>query len=281
MEANDHRGNIQPGLDLEEHDGLLNVKRTSVVSAATIYAVVNTGAAGVQNSMVTLNSGPNSIGLVTLNPSSAYIGLVTNTPVGLHTLAPSPNFIGFATIRIATNVNTNIGLVTVDGGTVKSLVSLSPSVSNIGFATVAIGANANTNIGLVTVDGGTVKSLVSLSASVSNIGFVTVFQAFPGGSTIYTQVISLTSFTTIAVAPASNMFFIKNLHISSLGRSEVEIRSGATTLIPFTSLSTTSGLDPYYGEYGLPSRAQADAFVVNLAVGSATIAVMANLRYGV
>ena len=268
---------------------------THQVSGATIYAIVNTAAAG--QSSVVLDASLANIGFATVNQVNqpalvagvAGIGFATVaiqagvSNIGFATITAGAGvaFIGHATVRIASNVNTNIGLVTVDGGTVKSLVSLSPSVSAIGFATVAIGANANTNIGLVTIDGGTVKSLVSLGASVQNIGFATVSQAFPGGATVFTQVISLTSTTTIAVAPASNLFFIKNLHVSSLGRSEVEIRSGATTLIPFTSLSTTSGFNPYYGEYGLPSRAQADALVVNLAVGSSTIAIMANLRFGV
>jgi hypothetical protein len=67
MATNHSGGNIQPGLDLEEHVGELNAKRVSLISAATIYAVVNTGAAGTQNSMATLNSGPNQIGSVTVS----------------------------------------------------------------------------------------------------------------------------------------------------------------------------------------------------------------------
>ena len=107
---------------------------------------------------------------------------------------------------------------------------------------------------------------------------VTIVPAYGSGSTVYTGVISATGNTTIVIAPASNRFFIKNLHISSLGRSEVEIRSGATTLIPFTSLSTTSGFASHYGEMGLPARAQTDALVINLN-GGATISYMANLRF--
>ena len=131
-----------------------------------------------------------------------YIGLVTAYPVGVQTLAPSPNFIGLATIT----------------------------------------------------------------------------QAFTGNTTVYSQIISATGNTTIFVAPASNRFYIKNLHLSSLGKAEVEIRSGATTLIPFTALATTGGyIHNAWGD-GWPSRSQADAFVVNLN-GAATIAVAVNVRF--
>lgn len=125
-----------------------------------------------------------------------------------------------------------------------------------------------------------INANVSLSNSISNIGFATIFQAFPGGATVYSGIISATGNTTVFVAPASNLFFLKDLHISSLGRSEVEIRSGATTIIPFTSLSTTSGFHEYYGEYGKPSRAQADALVIGLN-GGATISYAATVRFGV
>ena len=101
---------------------------------------------------------------------------------------------------------------------------------------------------------------------------------FNGNTTIFTGIYSATGNSTIFVAPAYNRFFVQNLHVSSLGRSEVEFRSGATTLIPFTSLSTTSRFAVYYGRDGLPSRAQADALVANLN-GGATISVMANVRY--
>lgn len=53
-----HTGNMQPGLDYEEHDGVLNAKKVSLLSGATIYAVVNTGAAGVGNSIVTIANTP-------------------------------------------------------------------------------------------------------------------------------------------------------------------------------------------------------------------------------
>lgn len=36
-----HSGNMQPGIDYEEHDGDLNAKKVSLVSGATIFGVVN------------------------------------------------------------------------------------------------------------------------------------------------------------------------------------------------------------------------------------------------
>lgn len=41
--SQNHSGNIQPQLDLEEHDGDLNAKRVSLVSAPTIYIVGDIG----------------------------------------------------------------------------------------------------------------------------------------------------------------------------------------------------------------------------------------------
>ena len=98
-------------------------------------------------------------------------------------------------------------------------------------------------------------------------------------ATVFSGIISSTGNTTIFVAPDLNFFFLKDLHVSSLGRSEVEIRSGATTIIPFTSLSTTSGFFEYFGGYGKPSRATADSFVIGLN-GGATISYAVTVRFG-
>ena len=82
--SQDHRGNIQPGLDLEEHEPLLNAKRSSLVSASTIYAVVNTGAGGI----TTVYQGPGGQianpwdvtlrGNVTLAPPTSFFHAMTS-----------------------------------------------------------------------------------------------------------------------------------------------------------------------------------------------------------
>ena len=193
MEANNHRGNIQPTLDLEEHDGLLNVKRTSLVSAATIYAVVNTSSGGnVTVSMpggVTVFQGTDpwrtSInGNLTLSDSKEYIGLVTNTQA--NAIPAGANYIGLTTVDIGAQ---NIIRL-------NSNVTLNSSVNNIGFASVTpviawpdpkayVGLvtafNANqpaliagaAYVGLMTIDIGTQNTVVN-GAGVAGIGFATV-----------------------------------------------------------------------------------------------------------
>ena len=115
----DHKGNILNDLNLEEHDGLLFAKKASVVSAATIYAVVNTGATGVQNSMVTLNAGPNYVGLTTttLGVGNTTIGIVrqgtdpwTVSFSGNITLSDAKTYIGLTTTTLGVG-NTTIGIV--------------------------------------------------------------------------------------------------------------------------------------------------------------------------
>src|SRR3990167_4404587 len=83
-QASEHRGNITPFLELEEHDGNLNAKRVSLASAATIYAVT---AGGTQ----------------------------TVTPVGLTTLGASPNYIGLTTTVLGAGI-AGIGFSTVQQG---------------------------------------------------------------------------------------------------------------------------------------------------------------------
>lgn len=214
---------------------------------------------------VTLDAGSLTgiIGNVTLTDSKGFIGLTTvvqassaRSIVGNVTISDSKGFIGLTTVVQASSARTITGNVT-----------LSDSKGFIGLTTVVQASTARTITGNVTI-----------SDSKGFIGLVTNVPAYGSNSTVFTGVISATGTATVVVAPASNRFFIKNAHVASLGRSEVEIRSGATTLIPFTSLSTTSGFNAHYGEQGLPARAQADALVVNLN-GGATISYMFNVRF--
>ena len=326
----------------------------ALASVATIYAVVNTAAAG--QSSIVLDNSVSKIGFATVHQGDNPWITRLNSNVTLNT---SVNWVGFATVAIgsggagdgaildgvtatikssvystASGSALAVQLKSVDGTTanldsagdfqsdIKSIAAganyigltsvnvggtlpaLSAGAAFIGLATVNIGSS-NTVVlgagaalaGIVTIANSNVRSLTgnvtlsdaktyigltttTLGAGTANIGFATIFQAFPGGATVYSGVISATGNTTVFVAPVSNLFFLKDLHISSLGRSEVEIRSGATTIIPFTSLSTTSGFHEYYGEYGKPSRAQADSLVVGLN-GTATISYAATVRFGV
>src|SRR3990167_6743870 len=200
--------------------------------------------------------GYGEVSVKSITAGSSYIGLASVNIGG--SLPAGVNGIGFATVAIST-----------------------PTLSAVVNVPTAMTLNASSAfIGIVTITNRdrTLIGNVTLSDSKTFIGLVTSIPAYGSNSTVYTGVISTTGNTTVFVAPASNRFFIKNLHISSLGRSEVEIRSGATTLLPFTSLSTTAGFFEHYGESGLPGRAQADAFVVGLNGGS-TISYMANVRF--
>lgn len=438
MSDNHSGGNLQPTLDHEEHDGLINAKRVSLASAATIYAVVNTSGGNVTVTMpggvtvfqgtspwvssiqgnltlsdskgfiglttvvqassartitgnltlsdaktyiglttatignspnvvpsgnVTLNPSPNFIGIatvvqsssartitgnLTLSDSKAYVGLVTATvgnSVGISgnltlsdsktfigltttTLGASPAFIGIATVVQASSARSITGNVTLDAGSKTQItgnLTLSDSKAFIGLTTTVVGtalpAGANF-IGLVTVNIGSSNSvavvgnvtlsdskgyiglvtvtqasaartitgnltlsdaktsigLVTLNPSSAFIGLTTVIPSYQSNTTSYYAVVSATGNNTIFVAPASNYFYLKDIFVSSLGRSELEIRSGATGLLPFTALATTGGYVGNFGETGLKSRAPADSLGVNLN-GGATVAVMANVRF--
>lgn len=159
--------------------------RTNIGSgSATIFAVVNTGAAGVQNSMVTLNAGPNQIGSVTVsNPisvsSMATIYAVVNTSAvgntnALATLLAGPNQIGSVTISHIVNSITTItprtdyiGLVSVSGNVVNSAGS-----NFIGLATVVNGAGV-AQIGSVTVSN-VVGAIATIAPRTDFIGLVSV-----------------------------------------------------------------------------------------------------------
>lgn len=234
----------------------------------------------------TLGASPAFVGIVTVANPSSFTGNITLDDgsltgiIGNVTLSDSKGFIGLTTTTLGASP-AFVGIVTVTNKdrTITGNVTLSDPKTFIGLTTTTLGASP-AFVGIVTVTNRdrTITGNVTLSDAKTFIGLVTSVPAYGSGSTVYTGVISATGNTTVVVAPSSNRFFIKNLHISSLGRSEVEIRSGATTLIPFTSLSTTSGYAAHYGEMGLPSRAQQDALVINLN-GGATVSYMANLRF--
>src|SRR3990167_655682 len=237
--------------------GEVSVKSITAGSSYIGLASVNIGGS--------LPAGVNGIGFATVAISTPTLSAVVNVPTAM-TLNASSAFIGIVTV---TNLDR----------TITGNVTLSDSKTFIGLTTTTLGASP-AFIGIVTITNRdrTLIGNVTLSDSKTFIGLVTSIPAYGSNSTVYTGVISTTGNTTVFVAPASNRFFIKNLHISYLGRSEVEIRSGATTLLPFTSLSKTAGFFEHYGESGLPGRAQADAFVVGLNGGS-TISYMANVRF--
>lgn len=173
---------------------------TVAVSNATLYAVVNTAAAGqasivldtgtknigsvsILGGGIGINAGVNNIGFASVTPVAAwpdpktYIGLVTvghTVTVNAHALTAGVAGIGFSTVNVAAiNTGANyIGLVSVNiGGT---LPALSAGIAGIGFATVNI---ANTYLaGNVTLDDGSLVGIVgnvTLTDSKAFIGLAT------------------------------------------------------------------------------------------------------------
>lgn len=185
-----HSGNIQPGLDLEEHDGINYSKKVTIgaVSVAipisfsgnvttsspggvTVFQGTNPWSTSVIGNL-TLSDPKTYIGLVSVSHAAwvdpkTYIGLVTSTPAGNTTLNAS---------------SANIGSVSVLGGNIgiSGNVTLSDPKTYIGLVTVTHAGNvtlnaSNANIGSVSVLGGTIGIVgnVTLSDSKTYIGLVT------------------------------------------------------------------------------------------------------------
>lgn len=309
----------------EEHEFTTNSKKVFLVgSNATINAVVNTTAATDPKIFVGLvtaviGSAPTLFAVVN---TSAGGGTTTVTPVGLTTLAPSPNFIGIVTVAnpssftgnvtldpgsrtgILGNVTlsdakTTIGLVTLSGGTAwtdpKAFIGLA-TVNNgtawpdpkayVGLASVNIGGgnvgitgnvtltDSKGFIGIVTVGG--------MADPKNFVGLVTVVPTYISGYTSLTTILSATGLVTLVVAPAGQKTFLRNLHVSSLGRAEMSVwgsnTAASTSRIPWTSLSTTSGFFEHYGADGL-QMGSTDWGLNVVLNGGATIGIMADVRF--
>ena len=141
-----HSGNgMLNEITFEEHDGTNNAKRVNLVSGATIFAVVNTSAAGQASVRVDGN--------VTLSDAKTYIGLTTTT------LGASPAFIGIVTVANAPST----GNITIAGT----------------FASRATQANASIGTTPVQLLGSDVTSFDTLLFNISN---TTIFVANTTGA---------------------------------------------------------------------------------------------------
>lgn len=258
-DSNQHKGNIQPFLDLEEHDGANYAKRVNVVagtinaagqatvvvqnlaSAATIFAVVNTTAAG--QASVVLDNSIAKIGFATVNIANA---------VGNATLNPSPNFIGIVTIANASMPVTFSGNVTLDDGSLTGIVgnvTLSDAKTFIGLVSVSGFANpmpvlhtgagnvtlsdAKTYIGLTTSTLGVGDRFIGLvTANSINVGTNKALVILPVG-------LGNNSLTTVAVPTNAQRIKVTNLLLSSNITTEIAIKSGVTYLTGNASLGVT------------------------------------------
>ena len=152
------------------HDPVNHALQTTG-GGATIFAVVNTGAAGVGNSMVTINPRTDYIGLMSISGNVAvgtptvFMGTptlyaVVNTTgidTSMATLNAGPNQIGSVTVSnpIALDTGTKwVGLMTTWNSNQPALVA---GVANIGFASitpVSSWPDPKTFVGLVTASNG-------------------------------------------------------------------------------------------------------------------------------
>ena len=296
--SNQHSGNMLNSINYEEHDGSLNAKKVSMVSGVTIFAVVNTGAAGGQASVVvdgikgnvtldrgsltgivgnlTLSDSKTYIGLTTstLGAGDRYIGLVTSTNVGLQTLAPSPNY---------------IGLVSVGGGIIepRGNVTISDSKGFIGLTTT-VNAASPAFIGIVTVTNRdmTVTGNLTLSDSKGFIGLTTTTlgasPAFIGIVTVTNKDRTITGnltltdskgfigLTTSVIGSAATIFAVVNT--GAAGQASVVIDTGLNWIGFATVANATAWPDPkgYIGLVTITGALSAAAGNVTLDDGSLT-----------
>lgn len=181
--SNQHAGNVENQVLLEEHDGILNAKRVSLVSAPTIFAVTN--AANVANQTIT------PVGLVTLAPSPNFIGIVTvanPAAAGNVTLDPG-SLTGMRGNLTLSDSKGFIGLVSLGGGPVNIVgnVTLSDPKGFIGLVTVVQSSAARTITGNMTLDVGSlvgIRGNLTLSDPKGFIGLVTVVQSSASRSII-------------------------------------------------------------------------------------------------
>lgn len=177
-----HRGNMLNEVTFEEHSGADNAKRVVVVggsisaagqatvtlySTPTLFAVVNTAAAG--QASVVVDRGHQFIGLVTVGNtvSTTFAGNVTLDPgsktgiVGNVTLSDAKTFIGLTTAvngQAWPDPKTYIGLVTI-GHTAN--------VAVVGNVTIS---DSKGFIGLVTLGGGPVIAAGDVASGAADSG---------------------------------------------------------------------------------------------------------------
>ena len=209
----------------ETYDSALKAQKTSLISSATIHAVVNTGAVGdpktfiglvtsvvassptiyavvntgASSGNVTLDQGSKTqiVGNLTLSDPKGYIGLVTAT--GNVTLNASKNWIGLASI------SGNVGFagnVTLDSGSKTQIVgniTLSDPKSYIGLVSVSGNVGFAGNI---TLDAGSKTQIIgniTLSNSKNYIGLTT---STIGNQTLYAVVNTGASNSNITLNPS-------------------------------------------------------------------------------
>lgn len=153
----------QASVVLDTGTNWIGLATTTLGSAPTLYAVVNTGAAG--QSSVVLDTGTNWVGLATTTIGSApTIYAVVNTGAAGQSsvvLDTGANWIGLATVSLGAALPAgNSNIGDVD------IASIAAGNNNIGDVDVASIAAGDNNIGNV--------DIASIAAGTTSIGFATV-----------------------------------------------------------------------------------------------------------
>ncbi len=248
MSTDHNGGNIQNTVTLEEHDGVNNAKRVNVVAggvgqatvnvagAATIFAVVNTGASSDPGTFIGLTTAV--IGNPTLyavvNTGAAedpgtYIGLNTSTLgvgdrfIGLTTVVQSSSVRSLAGNVTLSDAKTYIGLttatigntVTVGAHGITGNVTLSDAKTYVGLTTTTLGLGTK-YVGLATVDMGvnqawtdpkTYIGLVTITGSLAAAaGNVTLDDGSLVGLVAGVANIGFASVTPVSAWPNPNTF---------------------------------------------------------------------------
>lgn len=166
----------------DEHNATINAKRVSLVAASTIYAVVNTGAAGDSTA---------NIGFATVAVSTPTLYAVVNT---------SAAGVGNSIVTVANPVSL-AGNVTLDAGSKTGIVgnvTLSDSKSFIGLTTTVIGSAP------------TIFAVVNTAAagdSLNKIGFATVYVS---GNVTLSDSKGFIGLTTTVLGSAPTLYAVVN-----------------------------------------------------------------------
>lgn len=227
-------------IERDEHDGNLNAKKVSIVSgavgnstvaissSATIFAVVNTSAAG--QASIVLDNSVARIGFATVSVANT----VPVTFSGNITLSDAKTYIGLTTTTLA-SAPTLFAVVNTSAAGQSSIV-LDNSISKIGFATVHQGSTPwnSSIIGNVTLTDS--KSYIgltttTLASSIANIGFATVNVANNIGITgniTLSDAKTYIGLTTTTLASAPTLFAVVNT--AAAGQSSIVLDNSVSKI---------------------------------------------------
>lgn len=228
-------------------------------SSATIHAVVNTGAVGIQNSMVTLNAGPNQIGSVTVSNIVNSIVTVANPFNGLVTINPRTDYVGLMSIsgNVAQSGSWDIRSLNsaatlyavVNTGAGNSNVTLNPGPNQIGSVTIShpltiAGFSGPTIYAVVnTGAAGVQDSLVTINPRTDYIGLMSI----SGGITNLAGTAQIGSVTVsnivggiVTIAPRTDYIGLVSISGSVVNLSGTAQIGSVTVSNTINALATTT-----------------------------------------